>query len=229
MEKEIKKEEEIKTPEQTGVIKQEENRTESDKKELLQPIELTKEQKEQERTKVKKELFLKYYRKTLGSIGVTCEKIDMMRSTYYEWLRKDPVFNQKIRASFADKLNDVEQQLNQAVLKGDVGAIRYFLDRRHPLYMPKVKVVAPQAGEKSIEDMIIEGEWKDTNEVYENDIESESTVECKDNNRETLQDKKQEGDNSTIQTEQSADILLVKEDEKKPDTKIQAGGIKQNN
>ena len=214
-------------PADTGVKNNIENRTELDKKGLLDGQEpMTPEQKDFERTKVKKELFLKYYRSTLGSIGATCDKVDIARSTYYEWLSKDPIFNKKIRASFADKLNDVEQQLNQAVLKGDVGAIRYFLDRRHPLYMPKVKVVAPKAGDKSIEDMIIEGEWKDTNEVYDNNTIEETGVKLEDDYRETHQDTKQEGGNGTVRPESSATILLDEKNEKKSDIKVSSGGTK---
>lgn len=217
----------IKTSANTGVKNNTENLTKPYKEVLLDSqVSMTSEQKEQERTRVKKELFLVYYRKTLGSIGVTCEKVDITRVTYYEWLKRDPKFNQDIRASFADKLNDVEQQLNQAVLKGDVGAIRYFLDRRHPLYMPKIKVVAPKAGEKSMEDLIIEGDWKDTNEIYDDNTEEKTELEQSNDNRETLQDTKQKGGDSPVRTEPGATLLLDEKNEKKSDIKIQTGGTK---
>jgi len=217
----------VKTSADTGVKNDLLNPTKSDKKELLDGSNITTpEQKEQERTRVKKDLFITFYKKTLGSIGATCDKVDISRDTYYEWLKRDPVFNQKIRASFEDKLNDVEQQLNQAVLKGDVSAIRYFLDRRHPLYMPKIKVVAPKAGEKSIEDLILEGEWKDTNELYEIIDTTKTGVELKDNNREELQDKKQEGTDGPVRIEPGATLLLDEKNETKSDTQVSPGGTK---
>ncbi len=213
----------VMAPADTGAKTGNENLTLSDKKELLEES-MTLEQKDQEKTRIKKDIFLVHYRTTLGSVAATCEMTDISRETYYNWLKKDPIFNQKIRASFADKLNDVEQQLNKAVLKGDVGAIRYFLDRRHPLYMPKLKVVAPKAGERSMEDLIIEGEWSDSNEIYDETKETE--INIGDDNTEVLLDQGQERKDGAVQVEPGAVVLLEKKNEEKPDTKIQTGGNK---
>jgi hypothetical protein len=210
----------IQTSQKSEDLKDIENHSESHEKELLDNKTIKTEDKEQERTKIKKELFLTIYRKTLGSIKATCEKVGITDWTYFYWMKKDTDFNQKIRMCFADKLNDVEQQLNFGIIKGDMRAITYFLDRRHPLYMPKVKVVAPKAGEKSIEDMIIEGEWKDDDNYYETRIEQPI------DNTKLLQDQKQEGANGPIQTESSSVVLLVKENKEKPNIEIQTGGIK---
>ena len=43
------------------------------------------EKDEQERTKIKKEYFLVIYRKLLGSVQATCDKVDIERKTFYRW------------------------------------------------------------------------------------------------------------------------------------------------
>lgn len=48
-----------------------------------------KEKIEQERTRIKKELFLKYWAVTRGIISVTCDKVDIDRGTFYNWERDD--------------------------------------------------------------------------------------------------------------------------------------------
>jgi len=193
----------IKTSVNTGVNQNIGNPSESDKK-------------EQERTRIKKELFISFYKKLLGSIDATAEMAGINNDTYYDWMKKDPIFNRRIRECVNDKLNKVEQQMNKKILEGDSTMIRYFLDRKHPGYMPKIKVVAPLAGEKSIEDLIVEGEWRDTNEVYDN----EETIEQQNDNREALQNKEQKGENGSVCIESGAAILLDEKNEEKSGAQV---------
>lgn len=193
----------IKTSADTGVRNNLKNATECNKND------------EQERTKIKKEYFLVVYRKLLGSVQATCDKVDIDRVTFYRWKESDPEFAKAIRECWKYKLEDVEQLLHKAMMDGDTSAIKYFLDRKHPGYMPKLKVVAPMAGEKSIEDIFIEGEWKDDNNFYEPTNEEETTTEQPISNTKLLQDKKQEGEISSVQIEQSPNVLLDEKDEKK--------------
>lgn len=112
------------------------------------------EKKEQERTRIKKLLFLGIYKKTLGSIKATCQKADISRDTFYDWFAQDQEFHKEVRSAWTEKLEDVEEELNKLILSGDGASVRYWLDRRHPLYMPRVKVDGPKQGEMSMEEDI---------------------------------------------------------------------------
>jgi len=90
---------------------------------------------EQVRTNVKKRLFLTFYKKTLGSVKATCDKIGIERRTYYDWLKKDPEFNLEVESALQESLEDMEGLLNVSMLQGDSASIRFWLSRRHPDFM----------------------------------------------------------------------------------------------
>lgn len=212
-----------------GVLKEGEKVTEDDIKTSPKPPEgapeakngapaIEKEKVEQERTTVKKKLFLEVWRKTLGSVKATCEKVGITRETYYQWFEKDVIFRDNIRDSWKQKLEDVEQQLNSKILEGDASLIRYFLDRRHPLYKPKVKVEGPKPGELSAEDDI-DDFFKINN--YDDETKDEPGL-----HRAETSDQKQEGTVSDIQSEQGTAVLLAKENPKEPDPQSPTKGTK---
>jgi len=155
---------------------------------------------EQERTKIKKRLFLEVYGKTLGSIRATCEAVKISRETYYEWRRIDPEFDFNIRNAWKQKLEDVREQLNHLILKGDGPSIRYFLDRRDPEFMPKAKIIAPPPGEKSGED--------DINEYFKENAEGQFEL-----HRGQVLDKGQEGSVGAVQIKSDAGNIPEKKDE----------------
>jgi len=167
---------------------------------------------EEQRTTVKKSLFLTIWKETLGSVKATCEKVGVRRETFYEWKKSDPEFRANIHKAWMEKLDDVEQQLNLKILQGDASLIRYFLDRRHPLYKPKVKIDGPTPGDKALEAEFEEMEWVDDNNLYGDDkTKNEQSV----GDTEPDKDQKQERADSAIQTEQSPVILLAEKNEKK--------------
>jgi len=178
------------------------------------------EKTEQTRTRIKKTLFLEIYRKTLGSVKATCEKVEIVRETFYDWMRNDQRFQMNIRNAWREKLEDVEQQLNLKILAGDASLIRYFLDRRHPLYKPKVKIEGPKPGERSMEDIFDEADWQNDNKEYDEETQQPISDPAK------LLAKKQEGGNGAVQTEHSPVVLLEKEDKKEPNPKSPAKGNK---
>ncbi len=125
-----------------------------------------KEREERETTKARKKIFLTIWEKTLGSVKATCEKTGIERTTYYLWMNTDPEFAANIRGYWQQKLEDVEQMMNTLILKGDGAMIRFFLDRRHPLYKPRVKVEGPVVGEKSLEQELDEMEFEEDDIDY---------------------------------------------------------------
>ena len=65
------------------------------------------------------------------------KKAEIGRRTYYDWLENDPGFRLKVKQTFEEILEDAEELLNMSMLQGNAASIRYFLDRRHPDYMPR--------------------------------------------------------------------------------------------
>lgn len=126
------------------------------------------EKKEQERTTVKKRLFLEYFEKTLGSIKATCAKTGISRWTFYEWLKKDHDFFEATKHVEIVAIEDAYEGLMKAILEGNVRAITYFLDRRHPDFMPKLKIDQPRVGETSLDDIISGMIFVDSVELDEN-------------------------------------------------------------
>lgn len=97
------------------------------------------EKEEQERTRVKKALFLQYMEKTRGVITFACEKTEIYRSTYYDWMKADPEFAAAVKATTANRNVEVEDLLmGKIFVEKDATSIRYYLDRKNPDYKPKV-------------------------------------------------------------------------------------------
>lgn len=55
-----------------------------------------------------KERFLKNYSKTYGNIAKSCKSIGIARNTYYNWLKDDFDFNQKIKDTIESIKDDIE-------------------------------------------------------------------------------------------------------------------------
>jgi hypothetical protein len=90
---------------------------------------------EQIRTNVKKRLFIMLYKKTLGSVKATCDKVGVERRTYYNWLKNDSEFDSEVGCAFREIQEDLEEALNFSMLRGDGASIRFFLSRGHPNFM----------------------------------------------------------------------------------------------
>lgn len=183
-----------------------------------------KEKVEQERTRVKKGLFLEYYEK-LMTISATCRKIDISDMQVRRWKADDK--------EFAQKIIDIDLNLNEAavdVLKGKVfiehdgASVRYYLDRKHPDFKPKsiTEIVAPTTTMKQLVDEVN----KKLNQNNAGDSQQPKTNDEPGDHSDDLKDKKQEGGVSAFPPKSCAEILLGKKDEKKSDIKSPAEGNK---
>ncbi len=181
-----------------------------------------KEKVEQERTRVKKELFLEYYEK-LMTISATCRKIDISDMQVRRWKVEDK--------EFAQKIINIDLNLNEAavdVLKGKVfiehdgPSVRYYLDRKHPEYKPKsvTEVMTPT---KTLKQLIDEAEEELNKQNAGNNQQPETTDQPGDHPVD-IKDKKQEGGTGAVLPKSCAEILLGKKDETKPDTQSTAKG-----
>ncbi|MFZ3032246.1 MAG: hypothetical protein WA082_04375 [Candidatus Moraniibacteriota bacterium] len=183
-----------------------------------------KKKEEQERTRIKKKLFLEVFGKTLGAVSATCEKVGIERNTFYNWKKDDPAFLFELKERERNMLEDVEQVLKKLILKEEGASVRYFLDRRHPLYRPRVKVDGPVAGDKSLEEELDEMEFDDDSKYGENKEKNDGVGIDRDQN----QAPEQAGSNSAVQIEPGAGVLLAKEDATKRDSEGPAEGDQQN-
>lgn len=82
-----------------------------------------------DKTKLKKAAALVVYEKTYGNITDTCQIIQVNRSTFYEWLRKDIDFKNKIEEIQPDEIfvDFAESHLHKRIEAGDTTAIIFAL------------------------------------------------------------------------------------------------------
>ena len=100
---------------------------------------MTKEKKDVELEKriqqtehPKKRNFLELWRESMGNVTECSRAVGIGRTTYYDWLDKDPVFAQLL-AEVEGELNDeMRQALIEKGRSGDLGAIIFYLKNRHP-------------------------------------------------------------------------------------------------
>ena len=112
-----------------------------------------------------KVIFLGYWAKSMGVVSATCDKVEIDRDTFYDWMKEDPVFAKKIN-DLTDQRNTIAEDLlwGKITINKDGACIRYYLDRKHPEYKPKV-INEMVAGDITLEDLID----KDEDELNKND------------------------------------------------------------
>lgn len=79
-----------------------------------------------------------------GNIGMACKAVGIGRSTFYKWRNDDPDFAKSCDEAVRygkEEIGDFTQgKLFQQIEKGDMQAIKFELERRHPEYTwPRVK------------------------------------------------------------------------------------------
>ena len=181
-------------------------------------------------TVIKKQQFLLFYGKTLGSVKESCKAVNINKITYWRWGQKDKEFVNGLEFAKRSKLEDVEQQLNALILDKDGPSIRFWLERNHPDYKQKVEThitgnqtISPDElvtiflKQKLQINLQLNGDKQITNEQRTEDGIHGGV----------LQDKGQEGTISSIQVQQSPKLLLEKKDEKKLDSETKTKGTEQ--
>lgn len=193
----------------------------------------TPEQKEQRqdqlRTIKKKKIFLDYWARSMGVVSATCEKVEISRELFYIWMRKDPIFKEEIKRLVKQRNNIAEDLLwGKITINKDSGCIRYYLDRRHPVYKPRM-VQEVIDGERTLDDIIAErrAEVKKAQDEYDKKHQpgqKTGTTNQQGTDRGPANDKKQEGDSGAVPVQHSPELLLGEDDAPKPDTQGEAKG-----
>lgn len=80
----------------------------------------------------KKKRFLEFYRETRGHISNSARAAEIDRTTYYEWMKTDPIFALLKEEEDAELNDDMREALIQKGADGDLGAIIFYLRNRHP-------------------------------------------------------------------------------------------------
>lgn len=78
----------------------------------------------------KKELFLEAYKNKMCNISKTCKAINIERKTYYNWLKKFPIFMQQVEEVKENLTDMVESQLLKNIENGNQKAIEFYLINR---------------------------------------------------------------------------------------------------
>lgn len=191
------------------------------------------EKENQIRTTISKKLFLENFGPQKGVISRICAKIEIDRSTFYEWMKTDPDFKSKveeIQKRYNDEAEDVLRNL--VFVKQDPGSVKFYLRSKHPDYKLKLTTEIVATGNKTAKEVLDEFD----KEVEEYEKRKNKTKESKTKNSgpETktgvsISDKRQEGGTSTVHSKQSTELLLEETNEKKSDSESSSkGNIKGN-
>ena len=79
--------------------------------------------------KLKKEAFVKAYKKTFGNISEAAKIAEINRCTYYDWMKNDAEFKQAIESIEPDEdlIDFVKNALIKKIEEGDTTAIIFTL------------------------------------------------------------------------------------------------------
>jgi hypothetical protein len=191
--------------------------------ENLTKVDKTPERREQERTRIKKKLFLEYLAAAKGIITPVCEKVQISREMFYQWKEKDPEFAQAVGKVTA-KMNEevVDMLMAKIFIERDGPSIRFYLERKNPEFKAHT-VTEIVTGERTLEDLFDESADKKIAEGKKNGNHTATTkaggdAGQPDVDRKAVQDKGQARIAGAAKIQRGAKLLLGKADKKKPDT-----------
>ena len=76
---------------------------------------------------IKKKAFLAKMESTLGNITASCKAANIARSTYYEWMEKDPKFAAAVNDLSESNIDFAESCLKQQIKDGNTTATIFYL------------------------------------------------------------------------------------------------------
>ncbi len=76
---------------------------------------------------IKKKAFLAKMESTLGNITASCKAANIARSTYYEWMEKDPKFAKAVDDLAESNIDFAESCLKQQIKDGNTTATIFYL------------------------------------------------------------------------------------------------------
>ena len=192
------------------------------------------DKKEQERTTINKKLVVENWFTCKGVVELVCDKVGISRETFYQYRRNDAVFRNKL-IEIDNDAGDIGEDILRglAFVKKDPGSLRFWLRANNKKYKLKIEQQIIGGSSKSPKQIIEEYNEARRIQLEKNGKPNDTT---KSNGGDTtrineggldkdiISDKEQEGGISTVRVEQSTEILLEKENEKKPDSESKTKG-----
>ncbi len=179
--------------------------------------------RDQYRTRKMKKKYLNAFAESMGVVERICEKIGLNKKTYYHWIKVDPDFVAAIDELSEQKNNIAADILWEKVaVSKETAAVKYYLDRRHPGYKPRV-VNEFTPGERSWEDMYDEQVAKNNAEL---NPPKDDTTGQQVNDRNAPEDQEQAGPANAVHTEPVPNVLLGTTDTPKSDSEGSSVGAK---
>ncbi|MFA7193794.1 MAG: hypothetical protein WC087_02670 [Candidatus Paceibacterota bacterium] len=80
-------------------------------------------------TSEKKKYFLEFLETSKGIISVVCNRLNIHRSTYYNWYKTDKDFKKRVDEINKSKIDILEDRMYLLALEGNYQALRYYIDR----------------------------------------------------------------------------------------------------
>jgi len=90
----------------------------------------------------KKKQFLSLWRDTHGNITECSRASRISRRTYYEWLQTDKEFVELLAECEAELNDEMRKALIEKGADGDLGAIIFYLRKRHPDFQDRPNLTA---------------------------------------------------------------------------------------
>lgn len=188
------------------------------------PVEDKKEREEQERTKVKKRLFIEAYIRGKGIVSHACAKMEIDRVTFYQWKAEDPDFVKALEISLERQCQEYRDVLTElALIKKHAPSVHFWLHKRDPAFRER-SITEVVVGEKTLEDVIADDE-EELNKQNDTTDGEETTVESG-TDPGPIENQGQAQDIAEVQTELGASPVLGKEDAPQPDPQSPAEGAK---
>lgn len=87
----------------------------------------TKRELADDKQRLQKQAFVEALKRNLGIITTACEKVGIVRQTFYNWMAKDPEFAEQVRGIKELTLDFVESQLLKQIEGGNTTATIFYL------------------------------------------------------------------------------------------------------
>jgi len=86
---------------------------------------------------IKKAQVIELWRSTRGHITNMCSAAGINRTTFYNWIKKDKDFALAIIEAEQELNDDIREVLIHKAGDGDLGAIIFYLKKRHPDFLDR--------------------------------------------------------------------------------------------
>jgi hypothetical protein len=76
---------------------------------------------------IKKTAMINSLKSSLGVVSTACEKVGIVRKTFYEWIKNDLEFKEEVDNISEDAIDFVESKLFEEIEKNNITAIIFYL------------------------------------------------------------------------------------------------------